>query len=97
MSGGFEVEWTYTSEVEPNEKTQFALIYPYSYKRCQMFLDKLQAQWKGDKNIYFHKEVLIKSPEGRNINLLTISSYDRITKELNTCTEDDLLFPEKAL
>jgi hypothetical protein len=37
-------------------------------------------EMKKMKSIYYSDEILIKSPEGRNIHLITVSSNDEITE-----------------
>lgn len=46
-----------------------------------------------EDDIYYHKEVVCRSLGGRDIHLLTISSYHGITPELETRLTN--LFPEK--
>ena len=76
------------------EKTQFAFTYPYSYNKCQQDLLKTEISSLNQTNVYFHKELLIKSKEGRNIDLITISSYDKIRQEKNVY-DNNLVFPER--
>lgn len=39
-------------------------------------MNQLLGVYSNDPEIYFNKEVLIQSPEGRNIDLVTISSHE---------------------
>jgi len=66
---------------QDNEKTAIALIHPYSYKECQFFVNYVENKYKNDKDIYFNRNTLIHSPEGRKIDLITISSFDSIKGE----------------
>jgi len=58
----------------------FAFTYPYSYQDVQRELDELEANNNIDitksGGIYFHREVITRTPDGRNVDLLTISSTD---------------------
>jgi len=67
---------------EVEKETFFAFSYPYSYKESQIQLNHLQNEYSNDPDIYFHREVLILSPQRRKIDLLTISSHEG---KLNEC------------
>ena len=43
-------------------------------------LEYFDSKFKNDKDIYYHREALVYSKEHRRLDLLTISSYDHITK-----------------
>lgn len=68
--------------------TYFAFTYPYSYGELQaslnmidsklLRLNNILAQPRPD-DIYYHREVVCYSLEGRRVELLTISSYHSIT------------------
>lgn len=48
-----------------------------------------------DKNLYFHREIVYYSIEGRKMEMMTISSRDQITEERETQPEDSQgMFPE---
>ena len=64
------------------EKTFICFALPYSYKEQQLNLKALENKYKNDQEIYFNRNTLIKSPEGRKIDLLTISSFDSIKSEV---------------
>jgi len=61
---------------EREKETFFAFSYPFSYKESQARLNQLQSLYSNDPDIYFHREVLILSPQRRKIDLLTISSHE---------------------
>ena len=54
----------------------------------------LEETYKDDKEIYFKRQTLIHSPEDRVIDLLTISSYDMISKEKEKIVDMNL-FPKR--
>ena len=76
------------------QKTEIAFLYPYSYKECQNYMRSLQNRYSKDKEIYFKREILTRSPENRNIDLITLSSYRKIEEELEPLI-DDQLFPDR--
>lgn len=78
------------------EKTFFAFSYPFSYEEKEELVQKLQTQYQGDPEIYFHREVLIRTNEKRNIDLITISSHEGKLKERESVIKD-CLFPNKAM
>ncbi len=76
----------------PSETAFFALTFPFSYSDCQSMLDEYEKTLANDPHIYFHRELLATSLEGRRLDLLTITSK---TEQLDT-SEDTIpgLFPE---
>ena len=88
----------------PNEsELSFAFTYPYSYDTLQRDLEAYEAQYisRSSSNepglrasIYFLRETLAYSPEGRRIDLITISSN---TGRSSDCEPSiPLLFPERT-
>ena len=65
----------------PQEKTFFALTYPFSYTECCEMTENLENQFKGNDQIYFKRELLTYSFENRKVELLTISSLDKISSD----------------
>jgi hypothetical protein len=57
-------------------------------------LDKLQAAYSQDPDLYFHRELFTKTPQNRNIELLTISSHEGKLNS-NESYINDLLFPNR--
>ena len=54
-------------------------MYPYTYANVQSELALLQHRNNdlgSPGSIYYKREVLIKTPDGRNVDLLTVSSVD---------------------
>lgn len=63
-------DYYFTDEVE----VFFAFSYPYEYQKNELFVNKLSKDYSLSPDIYFHKEILVLSPQNRNVHLLTISS-----------------------
>jgi hypothetical protein len=57
-------------------ETAFAFAYPHSYEESQHLLHTIVKTTSPGKDVYFHNELMIMSPQGRNINLVTISSQE---------------------
>jgi hypothetical protein len=62
-----------------NETTYFAFTFPFSYTDCQTMLEELDIKYDNHSKIYYHRELLTNSIEGRKIDLITISSFKDIT------------------
>jgi Zinc carboxypeptidase/Cytosolic carboxypeptidase N-terminal domain len=77
-----------------NKKVFFSYCLPYSYEKLQAHLMGLEGQFMRVGNnqicsripkparladIYFHRDVLAKSYEGNNLDILTISSFDELS------------------
>ena len=90
-----EVTFSYTfNDDDVDKKIYFAFSYPFSYKESQDLLEELTSKYKNDHDIYFNREVLIKSPQDRNIDLLTISSHEG-KQNIPESYINELLFPER--
>ncbi len=66
------------------ETTYFAFSYPFSLDESTEMLDRIEEKLskpENAENIYFHREVLFYSLEGRLMEMFTISSKDRITDQ----------------
>ena len=64
------------------ETTYFAFSYPFSYEESTEMLDLMEEKLtrpEHQSSIYFHREVLYYSLEGRKMEIVTISSQDGIT------------------
>ncbi|XP_051161461.1 cytosolic carboxypeptidase-like protein 5 isoform X2 [Leptopilina boulardi] len=97
-SNEFTLSFNYRTPDNPKAITYFAFTYPFTYNDLQTQLKKIQSRLSrrtivSVDDIYYHRECVIKSLEGRRLELLTISSYQNISME----REDRLmnLFPEK--
>lgn len=58
------------------DKVEFAYTYPYGYEKCQEDLMRLKQKYEGGLDIYFSHHQLVKSVEGRNIDLVMVSSNE---------------------
>ena len=78
--------------------THFAYCYPFAYSECQLLLSRQDQKYASANpnpspdDIYYHREQLTTSLEGRRIDLLTVSSHHGITEEREDRLEG--LFPE---
>ena len=60
-----------------NDTVYFAFTYPYTYTMVQEELanfDKRENNMSSPDSLYYKREILAQSPEGRNIDLLTVTS-----------------------
>ncbi len=55
------------------ETAYFALTYPFSYSDCQTLLDQYEKTFADHPQVYFRRELLATSLEGRRLDLLTIT------------------------
>ncbi|CAH2105329.1 unnamed protein product [Euphydryas editha] len=94
----FTLSFRYRTAENPKATTFFAFTYPYSFAELQIALNSIDLKMlplpppQSPDDIYYCRECLIYSLEGRRVDLLTISSHHGITTE----REDRLknLFPE---
>ena len=97
-SNEFTLSFIYRTPENTKAISYFAFTYPFAYTDLQTQLKKIDARMSQGTitsvdDIYYHRECVVKSLEGRRLELLTISSYQNISTE----REDRLknLFPEK--
>lgn len=93
-----QITFSYKFTLEDAEDTFFAFTFPYTYTTCQEYCQSLENRLKDDKDIYFRRELVNYSQDGRRIDLLTITSYDSEIiedpqKSSNTEPYLDNLFP----
>ena len=68
---------------QPNDTTFFAFSYPFSYEENQQQIDDIEQLFNNSNqacNMYFHREIVYYSAEGRKMEMMTISSTDGITE-----------------
>ncbi|EGD80021.1 hypothetical protein PTSG_13020 [Salpingoeca rosetta] len=59
----------------------FAFCYPFSYTECEHMLASYDKRFNheasaADAGVYFHREVVCKSRDGRSVHLVTITAND---------------------
>ena len=67
-----------------NEILHFAFTYPYSYSTLQSELEAIDQHVNAldvPGSLYYHRELLIRSRDGRRIDLVTITSVDGKSEE----------------
>ena len=83
----------------------FAFCYPFSYVDCQKKLSSLSERLScpctltpgrcaDDQAIYFHREHLCRSLDGRRVDLLTVTSHHNMRAERERSFTG--LFPDSA-
>mmetsp|Transcript_31995 Transcript_31995/g.31293 ORF Transcript_31995/g.31293 Transcript_31995/m.31293 type:complete len:241 (+) Transcript_31995:603-1325(+) len=96
----FILSFTHLFNYNDSNVTYFAFTYPFSCEESDEKVNQLYQKVKEDKNIYFHRETLFYSVEGRKIEVITISSMHGITpnREELPFVDDErgraLLFPQ---
>jgi len=79
-NGQFRLSFQYRITENHRQNVFFAFCYPYSYTECQDKLHRYDDLYSScNDNIYYHREVLVYSLEGRRVDLITISSHDGIS------------------
>ncbi|XP_046406545.1 cytosolic carboxypeptidase-like protein 5 [Ischnura elegans] len=93
---------TFTHRIESNQKVFFALCYPYPYRDIMSFLDRIDAKYSSIKKksfdceeIYYYRECLCHSLEGRSVDLITITSTWGISTEREPRFKN--LFPDVSV
>lgn len=100
MSRKTQIVWTYDFTPLDAAGVSFAFTFPYSYQDCQNLCNFLEKNLFYDSDIYFHRELINTSQEGRRIDLMTITAQDPemmadVNKEFETEPYLPNLFPEK--
>jgi len=86
-----DVKFSFTFE-KPEDEVFFAFSYPFSYEENQKLMEKYEQMYSTDPDIYFHRELLIRSLQERDVDLITISSHEGKLTEYES-TLDENLFP----
>ena len=89
------VNWSHTFDniAGPHEEDFFAYTYPYSYNESLAKTQNMLKRLKDSDSVYMHREVLFRSAEGREMELITLSSYKGITEEREAMIDADGLLP----
>ncbi|XP_018651029.1 family M14 non-peptidase homologue (M14 family) [Schistosoma mansoni] len=108
VNGQFLLTFIHRFQDPRGSITYFAFCYPWTYNEMQTQLNKLDSIFHYNKNkninvnnekndlfdkIYFHRELLCYSLEGRRIELLTITDWSGCTF-VEEDRFDPLLFPD---
>ncbi|XP_068631106.1 cytosolic carboxypeptidase-like protein 5 isoform X2 [Battus philenor] len=94
----FTLSFKYKTSENPKATTFFAFTYPYSFAELQIALNSIDlkmlpvSQAPSPDDIYYWRECLIYSLEGRRVDLLTITSHHGITSEREERLKN--LFPD---
>ena len=90
----FTMQFTHMFAYPESCTTYFAFTFPFSYQEAVEQAEGLEIKLKDAPNVYFHKEILYYSLEGRKMELMTISSMDEISEEREPIPPDSAgLFP----
>jgi len=74
-------EFTLGPDFKNNDHILFAYAQPFTRSDIERSIDKFQKQCSEHSNeIYFHKEVLIKSLEGHPVHLLTVTGKNAVSE-----------------
>lgn len=79
------MSFQHTFNYADSETTYFAFSYPFSFEESTEMIDRIENKLnlpENKENIYFHREVLYYSLEGRKMEMFTISSRDDILEEM---------------
>ncbi|KPJ19309.1 Cytosolic carboxypeptidase-like protein 5 [Papilio machaon] len=94
----FTLSFKYKTSDNPKATTFFAFTYPYSFAELQLALNAVDGKLlplpapQSPDDIYYCRECLTYSLEGRRVDLLTITSHHGITAEREERLKN--LFPE---
>lgn len=81
--------------LDPNDEVFFAFSYPFSYTESQRLIAQYNELYAKDQDIYYHHEVIIKSPQDRALDLITISSYEGKLHETESSIDENLFLGDK--
>lgn len=89
LEAQFNFHFNFDNKVTP---VYFAMSFPYSYDDLQRELGWMEASAKAQPSIYFKRELLVKSFEGRRVDIITISSQSSDSGKLEERVHPEL-FP----
>lgn len=92
-SDNYELNFSFTFSSDSDfRRTYFAYCEPHSYSDCQAYLNELERRFSHHSQIYFTRELLNYTLDGRRIDLLTLTTYKDLLFEREPHIEG--LFPE---
>lgn len=77
----FTLKWSYGLSKASDDITYFAYSYPFSFTEITQKMDSFQSKMINRKNVYFHRETLNYSREGRKQEMITVSSLDGVNPD----------------
>lgn len=90
-SNQFILSFSHTFSYPEDQTTYFAFSYPFSYQESLEQTDLIQQKLL-NTNVYFNRDTLCYSAEGRKMEVITISSKDGLMDEAEK-SPDALCFP----
>ncbi|CDW82706.1 zinc carboxypeptidase family protein [Stylonychia lemnae] len=79
-------------QLKPTQDTKdvlyFAFTYPYTFEDVNRSIEEVKAECSKNDH-YFHKQTIIKSLEGRDIDLITITANNKSLEELEPVIENE--------
>lgn len=72
-------ELCFTHKFTSMYRTYFAHSEPFSYTDCQTYLNEMERKLVNNSQVYFCRELLTHTLEGRRVDLLTITSFKDLT------------------
>ena len=73
----------------------FAFTYPYTLEDTERSMEQVRVRFEEKGGLYFHKETLIQSIEGRPMDLFTLTSSVKCIDITEQTIEDGYLYPDK--
>jgi hypothetical protein len=95
----FSLTWTheFSDLKDENDTIFFAYTYPYSYTETLTKTKKIMQRLIKSEQAYIHREVLCHSYEGREMEMITLSSFKGITDQREPTIDEPGCLPFKEL
>lgn len=68
------MQLSFKYRLRENEKVFIALSYPWTYTTDRSFYAKLEQKYENHTSVYFEKEILTRSLQGRRVQMVTITN-----------------------